>query len=266
MASEEVKRIVMGLRPIDDDFMNVIFTDNKPLVEYVLRVILDKDDLVVESSETQHELNIFGSRKLCLDVFARDSSGKCFNIEVQRADSGAIAQRARYHSAAIDITSLEKGKDFKNLPDSYVIFITENDVLAGNKATYVIERSIVGTGILFNDGAHIIYVNGSYNNVSTAVGRLIHDFVCHDAGEMLCEPMAEVTYKYKNTHEGVDYMCKAVEEYGLKQRSEGIKEGIKEGILESVKKLIRKGKLSYEEIADSFDMPVEEVRNIAAQV
>ena len=166
-----------GLRPIDDDFMKAIFTDNKPLVEYVLRVILDKEDLIVETSETQYDLNFFGSRSLSLDVFAKDSSGKSFNIEVQRADTGAIAQRARYHSAALDISTMPKGTAFHELPDSYVIFITENDVLKGNQATYIIERGIVGRNEWFNDGAHIIYVNGAYKGVESPVGKLIHDFI-----------------------------------------------------------------------------------------
>ena len=38
-----------------------------------------------------------------------------------------------------------------------------------------------------------------------------------------------------------------------------------EGIIDSVIKFIKKGKLSYEEIADNFDMPVDEVRKLAAQ-
>lgn len=273
MSSEEIKQIVMSLRPIDDDFMNVIFKDNKPLVEYVLRVILDKDDLTVEESKTQQSTDFLGSRNVTFDIFAKDSSGKSYNIEVQRADSGAVAQRARFHSAALDVNSLPSGTPFVKLPDSYVIFITENDVLKGSKPLYHIERSIIEISELFSDGAHIIYVNGAYQNMETAIGKLIHDFKCKNAGEMLCEPMAEVTYKYKNTDEGVDYMCKAVEEYGLKQlnkgrqegRLEGRQEGRMEGILESVIKFIKKGKLSYEEIADNFDMPVEEVRKLAAQ-
>ncbi len=56
-------------------------------------------------------------------------------------------------------------------------------------------------------------------------------------------------------------MCKAIEDYGLKQRQEGIKEGI----VESIKKFIKKGKLSHEEIAENFDISVEEVRRLAAQ-
>ena len=57
-------------------------------------------------------------------------------------------------------------------------------------------------------------------------------------------------------------MCKSVEEYGLQQRNEGIQQGI----LETIKKLIKKGKLSYEEIAENLDMTVDEVRKVATQI
>lgn len=78
--------------------------------------------------------------------------------------------------------------------------------------------------------------------------------------------MTDVTYKYKNTLEGVDYMCKAVEdyakEYGLRQRQEGIQEGI----IKSIMKMIKQGKLSYDEIAEGFDVSIDEVRKLAAQM
>ena len=89
--------------------------------------------------------------------------------------------------------------------------------------------------------------------------------MCSESSDMLCEPLAKVTYKYKNTPEGVDYMCRAVEEYVTKQTIHAHEEGRREGIIESVLKFIKKGKLSYEEIADNFDMSVDEVRKLAAQ-
>ena len=167
MANEEIKRIVMGLRPIDDDFMNIIFSENTPLVEYVLQVILDKSDLVIEESKTQVKTNHFGSRNVTFDVLAKDNTGKRYNIEVQRSS----------------------------------IFITEKDVLNGQEPIYHINRSIAETTEIFDDGAHIIYVNASYQNVETTLGRLIHDFMCSQSSDMLCEPIAKVTYKYKHTPE-----------------------------------------------------------------
>lgn len=38
-------------------------------------------------------------------------------------------KRARYHSSVIDANSLNPGDEFTDLPECYVIFITENDVL-----------------------------------------------------------------------------------------------------------------------------------------
>ena len=145
MANEEIKRIVMGFRPIDDDFMNIIFSENTPLVEYVLQVILDKSDLVIEESKTQVKTNHFGSRNVTFDVLAKDNTGKKYNIEVQRSSAGADTRRARYHSASIDVDSLSSGQTFKELLDSYVIFITEKDVLNGQEPIYHINRSIAET-------------------------------------------------------------------------------------------------------------------------
>lgn len=254
----------MGYRPIDDNFMNLIFKNNKPLVEYVLRIILDKDDLVVETSETQFDLNIAGSHGLMLDVFAKDASGKSYNIEVQRADKGALPQRARYHASAIDVTELAKGSEYKDLPDTYVIFITENDVLKGNIATYTIERTIKELDEPFADGTYIIYVNAAYQDISTAIGKLIHDFVCKNASEMLCDPMAEITRHYKETTEGVNIMCKAVEEFGKKERAEGRAEGRRDGVVETIRGFIKDGTLSIEKIAEIVKLPVDEIRKIAS--
>ena len=59
--------------------------------------------------------------------------------------------------------------DFKDLPETYVIFITENDVIGDNLPTYTIERQIRNTGQPFNDGEHIVYVNGADRNNATVL-------------------------------------------------------------------------------------------------
>ena len=96
-----------------------------------------------------------------LDVLAVDSAGKLYNIEVQRKDDGAVPQRARYNSSLLDADNLEKGANFRDLPETFVIFITENDVLKGGKQIYHIERVVKETGKNFGDGSQIVYVNGS---------------------------------------------------------------------------------------------------------
>lgn len=68
---------------------------------------------------------------------------------------------------------------FDELPEVYVIFITEHDIYGEGKAFYPIERVNMATGKLFDDGEHILYVNSSYRG-EDEIGRLMHDFTCTD--------------------------------------------------------------------------------------
>ncbi len=61
----------------------------------------------------------------------RDSQGMRYNIEIQRADKGAGAKRARYNSSLIDSNILPAGFEVENLAEPMSIFITENDAIAG---------------------------------------------------------------------------------------------------------------------------------------
>lgn len=80
---------------------------------------------------------------------AVDGNGKIYNIEIQRSNAGADRKRERYNSSIIDANILDVGKEYEKLPESYVIFITENDVLEKGKPIYHINRYIEETGELF---------------------------------------------------------------------------------------------------------------------
>ncbi|MCF0143368.1 MAG: PD-(D/E)XK nuclease family transposase, partial [Parasporobacterium sp.] len=203
---EDLQRL-RGFRPMDDDFMRCIFKDDIPLVQHVLRILTGKEDLKIVSVETQSDMKrLVGARSLCLDAYGTDSEGKKYDIEIQRADKGAGAYRARYHSSVMDIENLDAGEDFDALPETYAIFITENDIFEKGKALYPIERMNIGTGELFEDGEHILYVNGSYEG-DEPIGILMHDFRCSDPDDMLDDKMAAKTRYFKETEEGVEYMC-----------------------------------------------------------
>ena len=64
-----------------------------------------------------------------MDILAVDSNNRIYNIEIQRSDRGADAKRARYNSSLIDANMTEAGDKYDALTETYVIFITENDVL-----------------------------------------------------------------------------------------------------------------------------------------
>ena len=251
---EDLKRI-NSLRLIDDDFMTICFDNYIEGAELLLKIILDRDDLKVLEVKAQKVLKNLQGRDLRLDIYATDAEGKKYDIEIQRADKGAHCKRARYHSSLIDADMLKAGEEFTELRENYVIFITENDVLGLNKPLYNIERFIAGENVQFEDGEHIIYVNGSMKAKDTALGRLISDLYCTDADDMCYEELSRKVRQYKETEEGVDTMCDVLDE--MKN------EAAEKKACEIASKMINDGTLSYEKIAEMSGLSIDKVRELA---
>ena len=247
---------IQSLRLMDDDFMTIVFSGDNKLTEFLLRILLNRSDLTVQSSLTQKEKhNIFG-RSVRLDILAVDTQGKQYNVEIQRADKGVSEQRARYNQAMIDSHSLQTGDDFSALAETYIIFITEQDKYKKDKPIYKVKQSIeiYGEGdLLYNDGTHKIYVNGEYNG-EDAIGWLMHDFRESDADKMHYAEIAERVRFHKQENQEVTTVCRAFEEYG-NERAANI-----------AKKLIQKNVLSLEEIAETAELPLEQVKQLAEEI
>lgn len=119
----------------------------------------------------------------------------------------------------LDVRMLKAGQDYSEINESYVIFITRNDVVGAGLPMYHAERVFKETGEDFDDGNHIIYVNGSYDGDSP-IGRLMHDFRSYKAEEMYYPELANQVRFYKESEEGRDIMCKVIEDYGKKKSEE----------------------------------------------
>ena len=52
----------------------------------------------------------------------------------------------------IDVNTLVKGLDYDSLPESCVIFITENDVMGAGNPDYHADRTVAETGKPLGDG------------------------------------------------------------------------------------------------------------------
>ena len=247
---EEYLHRIQNLRLIDDNFMTKVFED-KECSEFLLQVILDRDDLTIREVHSQYGLNNIQGRSARLDILAVDEQNKAYNIEIQRNDRGAEVRRARYNSGLMDANITEPGDRYDQLYETYVIFITENDILKAGLPIYHIERTIQETGMPFGDGAHIIYVNSQIKD-DTKLGRLMQDFTCTNPDDMNYPVLAQRVRYFKEDTKGVATMCRAFEEVR--------EEGKRANALEAAKRLLLGGKLSYEEIAEAQGLTVEEVK------
>lgn len=112
-----------------------------------------------------------GGRNITLDVDAMDENGEEIDIEVQGNSEGAHVRRARYHSSMVDSRMLKEGQAFRELKDSYVIFIYKHDKFRKGLPLHHVERYVGETNEQFRDGSHIIYVNGNYKGNDEIVER-----------------------------------------------------------------------------------------------
>lgn len=250
-----------SLRPIDDDFMRCLFKDDIPLVEMVLQIITGKYDLKITECQTQKDMKrLGGARSICLDAYGIDSTGKRYDLEIQRADKGADPYRARFHSSVMDIENLDAGQEFHELPETFTIFITEKDFYGKGEPVYYIERINVTMGEPFVDGEHILYVNGEYRGDSK-IGKLMHDFSCKNAGEMELELLAKRTRYLKENPKGVSEMCKVIEDMIKEEREEATLEITKATAI----RMLRAKKYALDEISDISGLPIDEVRKLQTE-
>ena len=260
---EDLQRL-RGFRLLDDDFMTKVFEDIS-CAELLLRIILNDEGIRVLEAHSQRGITNLQGRSVKLDILAVDSHNRVFNVEVQRSDRGAGAKRARYNSALIDANVTEPGDQYEDLNETFVIFITENDVMKAGLPIYHIDRVVRETGKLFEDEEHIIYVNSQIKD-ETKLGRLMHDFSCTDAKDMYNKVLADRVRYFKEDERGVESRCREMDIMRNQAHEEGIEKG---RIMQLIKQVCVKMQKfsSAEEVANDLveqDVPlIQKIMNVA---
>lgn len=250
---ERYRAILQKLTIMNDMFMRNVFK-KRECTEYVLQVIMNKKGLKITDQVLQKDYKNLQGCSAVLDCVARDDDGRQMNVEIQQENEGASPKRARYHSGLMDMNTLNPGQNFDELPESYVIFITRDDVLGYGLQIYHVDRKIEEVGEEFKDGAHIIYVNSKIQN-DIELGRLMHDLHCKNASDMYSRILADRVRELKETQKGMVIMCNELEEI----YSEGIENGELKKAREATISLAKMG-LSVDKIAQALNVNVDTVQ------
>lgn len=263
---ERYKDILKNLTIMNDVFMRNVLK-RRECTEYVLQVIMKEKELKIIDQMIQKDYKNLQGRSAVLDCVARDSGGRQMNVEIQQDNEGASPKRARYHSGLMDMNILNPGQDFDELPESYVIFITKEDVLGDGEAIYHINRTIEESGKKFPDETHIIYVNAKRQD-DTELGRLMHDLHCTNAKDMYSKVLAERVYELKETQKGVDFMCQELEQIYSEGMEIGEKRGERRGERRGMEKKAKKTAItlsgmgmSLEKIAEALETSTDTVKS-----
>lgn len=272
---EDIAR-VLNFRFLDDTFARCAFRGHRNLAEFVLRVITQIDDLELEEKryETQFDAKrLRGSRSLMLDVHGGDTQGRKYDLEMEKND--ASPERSEVHVASMIGEHLLAGEPFKNLPEMYVIFMCEHDVVGNGRAInqfcyrnedkFLEDESIEGkitANASMGGKTHIIFVNGNYKNDKTDIGKLIHDFKCTKAEDMYYLNLADRMRSIKEDPEEVEKVCKIIEEV----RKESEERAIQKTVVQNIRSVMDSFNVSVERAMNSLRIPAEQQPKYAKMV
>ncbi len=241
---EERRRLVADLNLMDDILCSAVM-EHRDACEYLISALLGRKITLVEH-KTQFSIRNIEKHSIVIDVLVKDEDGKLYDVEVNTGEGGFHERRLRYYNAAIDWSYLDKGKQYSELPELYLLYITTEDPFRLNKNHYEVVQSLKGLDVEYSDGVHIHYFNTKVkDDKNQELTELLEYLADSDPRNTEFGALSKTVNYYKVRKEGVEIMCKKVEdyakkyakEYGAEQRNEGLIEGK----LEMVKNMIDLG-------------------------
>ena len=165
-------------------FFSDIFT-----TQHIIRAVIEQDDLTVTEVKTQTCIDNALGHSVRFDVFAKDTEGNYYDIEIQNISTDDLPMRADFYGAAIKMRYFQKLKSYSEIPRICVIFFVKDGRFCNNQLVnhYVIKDDL-NRDLGF--GTRIYFVNGSLHD-NSPVGKISHDFSCQSADEMLDQVVAK---------------------------------------------------------------------------
>ena len=277
-------------KPFTNDFIFALVMRDPDICKGIAELIIPDEEIgevKIAASENsspdekneKDELEI--ALQACLD-FGKDMRGvrfdayvktadKWIDIEMQTTNKHDLEKRSRYYQALMDTDCLEKGGKFKDLENTYVVFICTFDYLGLGEPMYVVESYIRKNDLHFNDGTSKILLNTkcSPDKVPEKL-RSFYEYI-NDPSKIdskLVEGIDERVRKY-NTPEWrerlvtLEYMIAEAKEEGLEQgRTEGLAEGEVSGRAAEkldMAKAMKSENIDIETIIKVSGLPKEEI-------
>ena len=264
---ERRRRDIVEMNLTSDLLSSVTFEDLLAAQD-VLRIMTGMDELIVLRVEPQRSFrNMYGHSSIS-DVWAEDAAYNQYNLEIQIAENEDHLRRSRFIQSRIDSRCLSTGMEYGELPELYLIFITEKDFLGTNEGSFEIVHRIEGLGCQVDDGVHEIYANLEKpvdDDTKQRLLKYIKDTNNLEISTEGFENLAKRVNDLKSEEGGLRYMCSVMEREWAEGRAEGREEGNLLHLIRQTIKKCEKG-MAVGEIAEALEEEVETIERIVMAI
>lgn len=249
---------------ITDDFMfGKVMQDERNSIELLERLTGNQIDSV-RTAVGQKVIKITNDSKgVRYDVYVEDGQGIMYDAEMQKyrgeKKTATLPKRARFYQGLMDLNILNRGEEYAELKQSYVIFICTFDPFGKGMCCYEFENTCKDCeGLPLGDKRKVLFFNtkGKTINVSKKVADLLRYMETRQITDEFTKRLEDEVFKARQNKEWmVEYMKSFVWE--MDARNEGREEGrliqlvelVREGDI-SIEKAIEKSKLSEAEFKE----------------
>ena len=242
---EEKRERVQEFNLTSDLFAGKVFEDVEASQE-LCRILLRDQSVVLQGVRTQYAIRNLETHSMELDILAEEDNGDLVGVEIQMYAETSPFKRTRYYLSGIDMSILEKGKDYCELPAVTIVYLTKKDIIGGERGCYLVEKKV-------DNKANIADVDTKLKNtinIGNGINEQYYNLECPTGDEKVDELLtyfknSDPYYKtetfprivervrfYKVQEKGVDIMCEIVDRIRNEGREEGRLRGMIDAILE----------------------------------
>ena len=222
---------------ITDDYMFCAVMQDKSICTTVLNMVLADSIGPISDITYQKTFDQAGYAKgIRLDVWVTDSNGSVYDVEMQTTNQQDLAKRLRYYQSVIDVSSLEKGGHYTDLPDSFIIFFCPFDYLNRGLPVYTFKTVCSEDNVIvLADGVTKVIIN------STAADKEpdpeLKAFLEYMNGITSDSPFIRKVDRYikelkENEERRKEYML--IHAFEMDARKDGIQQGIQQGLRQGI--------------------------------
>ena len=247
-----------------DDFMFGEIMKNeeicKGVIERLLHIKIEKLELITlqETIAPYYE-----TRGVRFDVYVKDSD-KVYDIEIQNKKFTEIEKRTRYYQSMLDIDMLAKGANFRELKESYVIFICKTDPFDLGEPCYKVKSIFENHPEKeFDDKTHKLFYNASaYKKENDQeIYAFLHYISTNVPGDDFTAGIFKSVEKAKENEQfRSDYMRCNIHDFDI------MEEAKTEAKLEAARNMILTNLGTLEQIAAVQALPLETVQQLAKEL